>query len=130
MDITYITLPQTLLIHECSIELFGGTRGIRDENLLKSALGRPKTLGMYVENIPTLAASYLESLLINHPFVDGNKRTAFCVMDVFLKLNGIILKEDNIPDETLYEMVIDIIQIPSNWRPKFILASLQAHYNF
>lgn len=130
MDITYITLSQVILIHECSIHMFGGMNGIRDESSLFSAVNRPISLGMYIQDIPTIAAAYLESLLISHPFLDGNKRTAFGATDVFLQSNGIQIKEDNISDGVLYEMIIDTIQLPNNWRTKFITASLKAYYNF
>lgn len=75
-----------MAIHERIIERFGGTTGIRDKGLLESALYRPQT-GYYAD-IAELAAALFESLLLNHPFVDGNKRVAFFVTDVFLRLNG------------------------------------------
>lgn len=73
-------------MHERLIERFGGSRGVRDPGLLESALYRPRT-GYYRE-LTEMATALLESLLMNHPFVDGNKRVAFFATDVFLRLNG------------------------------------------
>jgi death-on-curing protein len=68
------------------IERFGGDHGVRDRGLLESALFRPQT--GYYTHIEEMAAAMFESLLINHAFVDGNKRVAFFATDVFLRLNG------------------------------------------
>lgn len=68
------------------IEHFGGSPGVRDLGLLESALFRPRT-GYYAD-VAEMAAALFESLLMNHPFVDGNKRIAFFATDVFLRLNG------------------------------------------
>jgi death-on-curing protein len=68
------------------IERFGGTSGIRDKGLLESALFRPQT--GYYDDIAELAAALFESLILNHAFVDGNKRVAFFATDTFLRLNG------------------------------------------
>ena len=73
-------------MHERLIEAFGGPKGIRDRGLLDSALYRPRS--GYYENLLSMAAALFESLLMNHPFVDGNKRVAFFATDVFLRLNG------------------------------------------
>jgi death-on-curing protein len=82
----YVTTADALFFHEQLIERFGGSHGIRDLGALESALHRPQT--GYYETIVQEAAALLESLVQNHPFVDGNKRTAFAVMDVFLRING------------------------------------------
>lgn len=66
--------------------MFGGPPGIRDRGLLDSALHRPQT--GYYEDLAEMATAMFESLLMNHPFVDGNKRVAFFATDVFLRLNG------------------------------------------
>jgi len=68
------------------VERFGGPPEIRDLGLLESALYRPQT-GYYADLVE-MAAALFESLLMNHPFVDGNKRVAFFATDVFLRLNG------------------------------------------
>lgn len=75
-----------LALHDRVIEKFGGATGIRDPGLLESALYRPQS--GYYDRLETMAVALFESLLINHPFVDGNKRVAFFGMDVFLRLNG------------------------------------------
>lgn len=73
-------------IHQALIERFGGAAGIRDKGLLESALYRPST--GYYKDLVQMAAAMFESLINNHPFVDGNKRVAFFATDVFLRLNG------------------------------------------
>jgi death on curing protein len=71
------------------IQDFGGIPGIRDENLLDSALARPKNLLAYGEpTLFALAAAYAYGIARNHPFLDGNKRAALAAADVFLQLNG------------------------------------------
>lgn len=75
-----------LAIHSTLLERFGGPAGIRDYGLLESALYRPQT-GHYAD-LAEMAAALFESLIMNHPFVDGNKRVAFFATDVFLRLNG------------------------------------------
>ena len=82
--------------------LHGGPEGVRDLGLLESALARPKNLLAYSEQAPSLAmlaAAYAKGIVANHPFVDGNKRTAFTVSVTFLLLNGLRLtatKEDRV----------------------------------
>jgi death-on-curing protein len=82
---------EALQFHAKQIALFGGTGGIRDRGLLDSALSRPKNLFAYTENAVTmaqLAAAYAVGISSNHPFLDGNKRTAMQVAFVFLEFNG------------------------------------------
>ena len=77
-----------LAIHEDQLAQHGGSSGIRDENLLSASLARPKHLFTYgYPSIFDLAAAYGYGLANNHPFIDGNKRTAFMVMYTFLGLN-------------------------------------------
>ena len=78
-------------IHSRQIAEHGGIDGVRDEGLLLSALARPQNLLAYSNETPdisALAASYAYGIAKNHPFLDGNKRTAFVVMRTFLLLNG------------------------------------------
>jgi death-on-curing protein len=82
----YVTTADALFFHKQLIETYGGASGIRDLGALESALFRPQT--GYYDSIVHEAAALFESLLQNHPFVDGNKRVAFAVVDVFLRLNG------------------------------------------
>lgn len=81
-------------IHRRQIAEHGGADGVRDAGLLDSALNKPKNLYHYGGegvSISALAAAYAFGIARNHPFVDGNKRTAFVVFRLFLKLNGITL---------------------------------------
>ncbi len=82
----YVTTADALFFHKQLIERYGGAPGIRDVGALESALHRPQT--GYYDTIIHEAAALLESLVQNHPFIDGNKRTAFAVVDVFLRING------------------------------------------
>ena len=84
--VQFLSLDEVLEIHAAVIDRFGGTKGIRDQGLLESALYRPKT--GYYSGLIDMAAALFESLINNHPFVDGNKRVAFCSADFFLRLNG------------------------------------------
>jgi death on curing protein len=89
----YITLDEALRIHEILLAEFGGAPGVRDLGLLESALLRPQT-GYYADLIEESAALW-ESLAMNHPFVDGNKRVAFACVELFLQLNGADIKASN-----------------------------------
>ncbi|WMJ09619.1 type II toxin-antitoxin system death-on-curing family toxin [Nitrosomonas sp. sh817] len=82
----YLTVPDVLAIHSILIKRYGGTLGIRDLGALESALFRLQS-GYYID-IVAEAAALMESLAINHPFVDGNKRVAFAATDIFLRING------------------------------------------
>jgi len=76
-------------IHEAQLAEHGGAAGIRDTGLLESALGRPRNREGYGKpDYADLAAAYGFSIARNHPFVDGNKRTAFVAVELFLALNG------------------------------------------
>jgi len=88
--VQHLSLDEVLAIHEALVERFGGLRGVRDLGLLESALYRPRT--GYYRDLSEMAAALFESLLMNHPFIDGNKRVAFFATDVFLRLNGWKLK--------------------------------------
>lgn len=86
----WISKRALLLLHEESVALFGGARGLRDEGLLDSALARPQNSFAYNANssIAELAAAYAFGLAKNHAFVDGNKRAAFLSIGLFLAING------------------------------------------
>jgi death-on-curing protein len=76
-------------VHDEQLAEHGGGAGVRDPNLLESALARPRQLAHYGEpDAADLAASYAFGLARNHPFVDGNKRTAFVAAELFLAMNG------------------------------------------
>ena len=84
--IKHLSLDEVLAIHSRLLEHFGGAEGVVDLGLLDSALHRPRS--GYYGDIAEMAAALFESLIMNHPFVDGNKRVAFFAADVFLRLNG------------------------------------------
>jgi death-on-curing protein len=84
--VLHLTVDEVLEIHQTLIDHFGGPAGVRDAGLLESALYRPTT--GYYQDLSEMAAALFESLLMNHPFVDGNKRVAFFATDIFLRLNG------------------------------------------
>lgn len=81
-----------VIAHDLELAAHGGSTGIRDAGLLDSALGRPRNQWAYAESppsLPALAAAYAFGVSSNHPFVDGNKRTALLVPFAFLEVNGL-----------------------------------------
>lgn len=86
----FLTVADVLGMHSVLVKRYGGDAGLRDPGALEAALFRPQT--GYYEDIIWEAAALLESLAINHPFVDGNKRIAFAAANVFLRINGWELK--------------------------------------
>lgn len=92
-QIKFVTQAQAKAIHEQQLDLFGGATGIIDEGKLESAIFRPLNIANYHPDasIYELAAALGYGITINHPFVDGNKRTAFIVMAVFLEINRVRL---------------------------------------
>ena len=86
MSSNFPTIQEILVVHQDQIEQFGGSQGLRDMGALESALFRPQ-MGYY-DGIIEEAAALMESLAMNHPFIDGNKRVAFAVTEAFLGLNG------------------------------------------
>lgn len=89
----YPAVGTILAIHEILIEETGGAPGLRDPGALESAVMRPQ-IGYY-NGIVEEAAALMESLAINHPFVDGNKRVAFAAADTFLLMNGYYIDCDS-----------------------------------
>lgn len=113
----YLTLEETLHLHQRLLERFGGLSGVRDLGLLQSALARPQT--GYYESLSLQAAALLQSLALNHSFVDGNKRVAFAATAIFLLMNGQRLKvsPDN-GESFLIEKVIQAkidLQVIATW---------------
>jgi len=88
----YLIVADVLGMHTILMQRYGGATGVRDPGALEAALYRPQT--GYYEDIVAEAAALLESLAINHPFIDGNKRIAYASADVFLRINGWRLKHD------------------------------------
>ena len=113
-------------IHERSIEKFGGSFGVRSQELLESAASMPMSgFGdtLFHETIYEMAAAYMFHLIKNHPFVDGNKRTALATMEVFLGINGYKVE---VSHEELYQFTIDVAtgMFPSK---KEIAAYIETH---
>ena len=97
--IIWIERPLAIAIHERQLAEHGGGSGVRDETSLDSALARPQQLHAYGDPPPDLAdlaASLAFGLARNHPFVDGNKRTAAVVCETFIMLNGGALDADDL----------------------------------
>jgi death-on-curing protein len=96
--VEYLTVNEVLLLHARLIQRTGGSGGVRDMGLLESALARSKATFDGIDLYPDLwakAASLMHSLTQNHPFVDGNKRTALAAVGVFLELNDYRLTASN-----------------------------------
>ncbi|MCR6673180.1 type II toxin-antitoxin system death-on-curing family toxin [Devosia ginsengisoli] len=89
----YLTLDEVLRMHEMLLEEFGGTKGVRDPGLIESVLLRPQT-GYYADLIEEASALW-ESMAMNHGFIDGNKRTAYASVELFLQMNGVDISADN-----------------------------------
>jgi death on curing protein len=93
---TWLEEPVVWAIHEAQLAEHGGSAGVRDAGLLASALARPLNLAAYGEaDAAALAAAYGFGVARNHPFIDGNKRTAFVCCELFLTLNGQLLVADD-----------------------------------
>ncbi|HET9033577.1 MAG TPA: type II toxin-antitoxin system death-on-curing family toxin [Dokdonella sp.] len=108
--IIWIERPLALAIHERQLAEHGGSIGVRDESLLESALARAQQLHAYGDPPPDLvdlAASLAFGLARNHPFIDGNKRTAHVCYRVFLALNG---AEIDASDEEKYVAMISLAE--------------------
>ena len=89
--IKFLTLEEVLFLHKNQIEKFGGSHGIRDRGLLESALATPQATfsGVYLHtDLFEMASAYFFHLVMNHPFIDGNKRIGTLAADVFLYTNG------------------------------------------
>ncbi len=98
----YLTSVEILALHQALMQRYGGAPGVRDLGAVEAAVFRPQC--GYYNSITEEAAALLESLLIGHPFVDGNKRVAFAACDVFLRINGWRLQAD--PDWLFQRMMV------------------------
>jgi death-on-curing protein len=101
----YLTVADVLAMHTVLMQRYGGAVGVRDPGALEAALFRPQT--GYYEDIVAEAAALLESLAINHPFLDGNKRIAFAAADVFLRINGWRLQR---PPAQIYSEMMQMLE--------------------
>ena len=119
--VQFLSLDEAIAIHERLIHKFGGTQGLRDKGLLESVLFRPQT--GYYEDLTQMAAALFESLISNHAFVDGNKRAAYFICDVFLRLNGWKLKMDT---EVGYTFIVGSLE-KGNCDYDHILPWIQQH---
>ena len=92
---SWLTTRDVINLHREQLALFGGPVGLRDEGLLASAISKPINRWAYGErDAAVLAAAYAFGIAKNHPFVDGNKRSAFAALMVFLRLNGVAFAPD------------------------------------
>ena len=108
MEYKFFTLNEIIDFHQELIAEYGGMNGIRDMNLLRSAIFMPQSgsFGRYFhEDIYEMAAAYLFHMIKNHPFVDGNKRIGFFTAMVFLEINGV---EIFASEEECYQTVIAV----------------------
>ena len=106
----YLTTQQVLFLHARLVAETGGSHGVRDINLLLSAVGRPQASFDDQDLYPDLftkAAALMDSLIRNHPFVDGNKRTGILAAALFLRINGYRLNPSNIE---LEKFTIEVAQ--------------------
>jgi death-on-curing protein len=108
MDYTWVDCAVVLAIHEEQLAEHGGADGVRDMGLLESALARPQNLLAYGSpDLADLAAAYAGGIARNHPFVDGNKRTAWVVAETFVELNGAEIAAD---DAGAYEAMLSLAE--------------------
>jgi len=110
MNPLFLTLDEVLSLHAEQIRLFGGSSGIRDVALLESAMGSVEATfdGAFLhETIFAMAATYLYGICRNHPFIDGNKRTAVGAALTFLLMNGVDVDAD---ENAFYDLVISVAE--------------------
>jgi death-on-curing protein len=105
----FLKLSEVIEIHDQEIASAGGSAGIRDLKALESALGAPQATfqEQFLMDVFEMAATYLNSIALNHPFIDGNKRTALASALTFLFINGYEI--DEMHDEELADTTIDLI---------------------
>lgn len=111
MGPTFLSLADVVRIHVDQVERYGGWAGIRDPGLLQSALAMPRASfgGEWLHrDLYEMAAAYAFHLCQNHPFVDGNKRTALACALVFLELNGISIEDPEDPEARLYDAMMAV----------------------
>jgi death-on-curing protein len=101
---TWLNREECLAIHEMMLAQHGGLAGVRDEGLLESALSKPQNLFAYGSpTLPRMAASYAAGIVLNHPFLDGNKRTGLMLAATFLEVNGM---DFTATEESVVEMTL------------------------
>jgi death-on-curing protein len=93
-------------VHDEQLAIHGGARGLRDEGMLESALDRPRNKWTYEQaDLAQLAAAYAYGIARNHPFVDGNKRSAFLALYTFLGINGV---DFDVPEAEAAAMILSL----------------------
>ena len=117
----YLTSAELVAIHQQLIDEYGGAQGILDQRLLESAVFRPQV--GYYSSAAEEAAAVMESLANNHPFVDGNKRTAFAAAHTFLLINGYDLQVSSV---AAYEFMTQAIA-KGEFRFAYILKWINNH---
>ena len=121
----WVPIGTVLDMHELQLEVHGGLVGVRDEGLLASAIHRPLNLWNYSDktaDLASLAACYAVGIARNHPFFDGNKRTAMVLCETFLRLNGCILHATN---DECYEAMIGLAS--GTWDEEQIAEWIRSH---
>jgi death-on-curing protein len=126
--VQFLTVDEVVDLHQEAIERFGGAVGVRDVGGLESAVAAPEYLAHYEPDadLPLLAATLMERIIRNHPFVDGNKRSGTAAMLVFLELNGVEIPDG--PDlAELEELAVrvacrdagatDVARLARRWLP-------------
>lgn len=107
LNVIFLTTEIAKSIHEQQIHVYGGKQGIRDEGLLASAIGQAEHAYYYTNDIDQVAAQYGISIIQNHPFIDGNKRTGIACLLTFLTLNHLPLTYTS---EQLFSWTLQIAQ--------------------
>ena len=104
----FLSVEDVLYLHSNQIDLYGGDHGVRDMNLLASAIAQPEATfgGNHLHAFPfEMAAAYMFHIVQNHPFVDGNKRSGVMAAMTFLDLNGIVI---NAPKGAIYDLTLSV----------------------
>lgn len=124
--VTWLTKQHVLYIHSKQIYEHGGHHGVRDEALLESALMRPKNLVNYeTASIHQLASCYAHSIIKNHPFIDGNKRTGIASCGVFMMLNDYMLTAEE-PELVINTTLLASNKISENEFTKWLIKNSEA----
>lgn len=115
----FLKIDEIIEMNKTTITEQGGLHGLRDRNLLESAIANPQNI-FYYQNADhyTIASSYAISIIKNHPFLDGNKRTGFLSMDLFLRMNNMKIEFPNTESvKTMVNVATSEIEIQelSNW---------------
>jgi len=124
----YLALEQVLELHRLQIQRFGGSAGLRERGGLEAALGRPQMTFAGEDLYPDVeskAAALMHSLVMNHPFVDGNKRTGVAVAELFLNLNGVELEAD---DDDLVAITLSVARGEVNAEALAIWLRQRSHH--